>query len=174
MLTQNDSSAIHEAGHAVLAVVFERQIFSVSLLHDQYGDGVVNRAKRCRNSIEAAEEIAISFAGGAAADNYDCQTDTHYDDAVISLILKAHFPECKHESLKTDICQVVAGEIGCFECAILAFVKAIREPRELSGEQATTIIKENLPTKSDIVRKIHALLDESSGEERLTRTPTCT
>jgi hypothetical protein len=63
---QYQASALHEAGHAVMAVVFDRKLIEISILHNEHGSGSVFRELREGSPLEVLEEIAIALSGEEA------------------------------------------------------------------------------------------------------------
>jgi hypothetical protein len=60
---QYQAGSLHEAGHAVIAMVFKRTLVEISILRDHEGDGYVCRERREGSPLEILEEIAIACAG---------------------------------------------------------------------------------------------------------------
>lgn len=57
------AGALHEAGHAVTAAIFGREILEISIREDQDGGGYVHREQREGSPHEVLEEILIALAG---------------------------------------------------------------------------------------------------------------
>jgi hypothetical protein len=157
IFTDSDSTAIHEAGHAVLAVAFDRNLLSVSLISDATGDGAVHRKRLFGTDAQCIEEIAISLVGEIAAEHYGFQTNGCHDEKQVRAILRKCFPSCDAASLRGRVHSAITEEIADFLGAITALAEAIRAPRMLSGSTATAIIKHSLPPKSNLRSRLHEI-----------------
>jgi hypothetical protein len=60
------AGSLHEAGHAVLASILDRELIELSILTDEYGNGYLLREKRENTAEEIVEEVAIALAGEEA------------------------------------------------------------------------------------------------------------
>jgi hypothetical protein len=78
--------SLHEAGHAVIAVILGRKLCQLSRLTDEHGDGHLNRDVRDDTAQEILEEVAISLAGeeGPFVYNEAWATDPAHDMATIA------------------------------------------------------------------------------------------
>lgn len=77
--TDIHSSALHEAGHAVVAVALGRRLCKLTVLEDATSGGAVVRELREDTPKEIVEENFIAYAGYEAAGLYYLETDDVHD-----------------------------------------------------------------------------------------------
>lgn len=153
------SSALHEAGHVVLAVAFGRRLSEITIIRDEIGDGSVGREIRESGPHDAVEEILIKYAGYEAARLYGFETDDSCDATDVEQI-KERWPilDAINESeARTSVRQAL---IRC-RFAVEDLATALFTRATIEGEAAFHLIAAGIPESA----RIHL----AQGAERLLR-----
>ena len=155
------SSALHEAGHAILAFSFGRQLCKITVLRDQKGDGNVGREIREGNPKDATEEVLIKFAGYEAARLYGFETDDHCDATDVER-LKNRWPVLKTIKESEARACVRQALIDC-RWALEDLAVALFTSATIDGECASRMIAGSMPEpgRSRLVNELERLLHNS-------------
>ncbi|HCT60921.1 MULTISPECIES: hypothetical protein [Acidobacterium] len=163
------NSALHEAGHAVLASAFGRQICQITVIRNKTGDGNVSR-EICTDTLKAAvEEILIKNAGYEAACLYGFETDDSCDvkdieqlkersDKLEATALKAlderKARECVRQALKD--CRVALEDLAA----------ALFTSATLTGEEVSRLIADKVPesVKENLAEAVDRLVQDSTAD----------
>ncbi len=140
---QYQAGLLHEAGHAVIAIVLGRKLAEISILRDHDGDGYVERERREGSPQEILEEIAIAFAGEKAPYLWgNWVTNGEHDNHRVQELLRqcpqlsdidwGKFNSCLNEALDE-----LRGSIGA-----LAWELTTR--KKISGKHAEEIVAPTL------------------------------
>jgi hypothetical protein len=134
---------LHEAGHAVIAVVFRRKLKELSRLEDQSGSGYVCCQMIDEPGKPALEEIAIALAGEEGPYLWgDWVTNCRHDQKRIEHIVSKHF----QSQNANHVCNIVR---PCVKRSLLQLRDAVaavahelsRSEGILSGEAAEAVIR---------------------------------
>lgn len=138
------SSALHESGHAVLAVLLERKLKSVTVIRDADGDGLLVRTKLDQTPTGIVEEILISYAGCAAAEGlYSFPTPGNRDEEKIRE-LNGKLPPVLTRVTVSDAEKKVVKTLKIFRLAVEDLAVALVTHGTLAGEEAEPLIKKHL------------------------------
>jgi predicted CopG family antitoxin len=139
---QVHASSLHEAGHAVLAVVLGRTLKHLTILRDELGDGSVLRSKSDQTPSDIVEEVFIAFAGCAAADEiYGFTTPGNHDDDAVKQ-LNEKLPLLLSRITPSDAQKPVRKALKLLHRAVEDIAVALVASGTLSGEDATTLVRE--------------------------------
>jgi hypothetical protein len=144
VFTHLHSSAVHEAGHAVLAVVLGRKLQRISINRDETSDGSTGRTVDYSSPLKAIEEIAIKLAGGESAGIWYLPTDCDDDCEQIKCILKLFLMNCDGALLIHAIQKHVRDEVLLQRAPIAELALALFEKRTMSGDEAASLVKTSL------------------------------
>jgi hypothetical protein len=142
--SRQDASALHEAGHVVFAVALGRSVKYVSVQRDDHGDGYTNRDYRCTTDEEVYEEIAILYAGQAAADFCKFITNSDDDNRKINYLLDRFSAE-QRQAVLLQICSWVESRVLPLWPAIEGVARVLIADRCGDGEKLTAIVRKECP-----------------------------
>jgi hypothetical protein len=158
--------ALHEAGHALVAIALGRQLQEVSIIPDKEGSGYTWRNVRSGSGLEALEEIAISIAGEEAAYLWNPGWITNSDDdhnKVIGISLR-HFGS--HDVGTTALVR------GCVKKYLVAardtlalVAQELWARKVLAGDDATALINRANPPHESLRRCLKAVLNDLATEQ---------
>ena len=140
--TQIHASAVHEAGHAVIAVALGRQLCKITVLEDSTGGGAVEREIRENTPKEIVEETFITFAGFEAADLYGLVTDDGHDRKRAQDLSsrRGDMAAISEEVAR----QFVRQALKCYRQALEDLAVALFSEGELTGEAAADLVQAKL------------------------------
>lgn len=157
----HQSGALHEAGHAVTAAIFGREIIEISIVEDESGGGYVHREQRESTPHEVMEEILIALAGEEAPylwSNWPTNAE-HDEERIEDLLAKNMLPQ-------TLDFKVVRGELKAMleksREAIGAVAHEVWKQKVMSGDDALDIIRPHLPDLTAIPNTIDAIIRTQS------------
>jgi hypothetical protein len=141
---QYQAGSLHEAGHAVIAIILGRKLVEISILRDQYGDGYVSRERHQGSPQEVLEELAITLAGVEAPYLWvNWVTNGEYDDHRVEELLR-QCPQLRnidwdelHSCLKEALDEL-SGSIG-------SLAHELTRRKKISGQEAEEIVACSLP-----------------------------
>ena len=150
--THIHASALHEAGHAVLACALGRQLCDITVLQDAIGAGSVGRERRENTPKEIVEEVFIAYAGYEAASLYGFVTDDSFDrKRVTELTAERHdLVAINEETAKS----YVRKALKAFGAPIEDLAVALFSYGELTGEAATKLITDALPRSEEPLKNL--------------------
>jgi hypothetical protein len=141
---QIHSSGLHEAGHAVLAVVLGRKLKSVTVVRDMDGDGLLLRTKSDQTPTGIVEEILIAYAGRAAADElYGLPTPGNHDQDKIN-DLNDKLPPQLTRVTPEDAGKEVIATLKTLRLAVEDLAVALVTHGTLAGKDAEPLIMKHL------------------------------
>jgi hypothetical protein len=138
------SSGLHEAGHAVFAVVLGRKLKSVTVMRDADGDGLLLRTKSEHTPTAIIEEILIAYAGCAAADElYGLPTPGNHDQDKIN-DLNGKLPAILTRVTPEDAEEKVVENLKTLRLAVEDLAVALLTHGTLAGKDAEPLIMKHL------------------------------
>lgn len=137
---QIHSSGLHEAGHAVLAVVLGRKLKSVTVVRDMDGDGLLLRTKSDQTPTGIVEEILIAHAGCTVADElYGLPTPGNHDQDKIN-DLNDKLPPLLTRVTLEDAGKEVIATLKTLRLAVEDLAVALVTHGTLAGKDAELLI----------------------------------
>ena len=136
------SSALHEAGHAVLAFVLGRQLLRVSIERDSGGDGIAEHVLDVSTKRAIVEEIAIMLAGGEAASLWGLVTNIDDDEALSHYAIRRELLVPKPEECRERIRACVSDSVLALKVPIGLFALELFRQRTIEGPLATFLIRD--------------------------------
>ncbi len=141
---QIHSSGLHEAGHAVLAVVLGRTLKRVTVVRDSDGDGLLLRTKSDQTPLGIVEEILIAYAGCAAADGlYGLPTPGNHDQDKIN-DLNGKLPPVLNRVTPEDAEKKVIPTLKALRLAVEDLAVGLVTHGTLVGKDAEPLIMKHL------------------------------
>jgi hypothetical protein len=135
------SSALHEAGHAVLSVVLRRELLRVSIDRDADGDGISEHIPDVSSKRAVVEEIAIMLAGGEAASLWGFVTNTDDDEARALCAIRRELSAPNPEETREQIRACVSEGVQSLKEPICLFALELFKQRTLGGPLAASLIR---------------------------------
>lgn len=158
---QYQAGALHEAGHAVIAAIFGREILEISIIEDEDGEGYVHREQRESSPHEILEEILIALAGEETPylwGNWPTNA-AHDEERIEYLLAKNMLP------LTLDL-KFVRGHLKVIlesaREAISALAHAVSKQKVMLGKDALEVIRPRLPDLSTIADTIDTIIRTQS------------
>ena len=168
--THIHASALHEAGHAVLAVALGRRLCRITILQNAIRGGAVDRERREDTAKEIVEEIFIAYAGYETAFLYGFETDDSCDrKRVTELTAKRHDLAAISEETARSY---VRKALKTFRASIEDLAVALFSHGELTGEAATNLITDTLPRFGEPLKNLRRDIERlaACGESQDTCT----
>lgn len=138
------SSGLHEAGHAVLAIVLGRTLKSVTVVRDSDGDGLLLRTKSDQIPLGIVEEILIAYAGCAATDGlYGLPTPGNHDQDKIN-DLNGKLPPVLNRVTSEDAEKKVIAILKVLRLAVEDLAVGLITHGTLVGRDAELLIMKHL------------------------------
>ena len=136
--------ALHEAGHAVIAVVLGRTLIQISIIEDENGGGYVTREQRENSPQEILEEIVIALAGGEAPNLWgNWPTNTTHDEERIGALLRMNVLPAGIDWPKVHTC--LKDALGHLSEALTVLGQELSKRRIMAGSEAESLIVPCLP-----------------------------
>jgi len=147
-LDRRHAGALHEAGHAVIAVLLGRALCELSIEHDSMGEGYVRRELREGTPEEILEEILIARAGARAPEHYEnwITNEDHDQHRIDQLVVKC--PELVAFGMKEQWACLDPVLDLCRPC-VEALARTLFEQRKMAGKDALVLIRSKLPSTSE-------------------------
>jgi hypothetical protein len=158
---QYQAGALHEAGHAVMAAIFGREILEISIIEDENGWGYVHREQRESSPHEILEEILIALAGEETPylwGNWPTNA-THDEERIEYLLAKNMLP------LTLDFTFIRGHQKVILQSAreaMSALAHAVSKQKVMLGKDALEIIRPRLPDLSTIADTIDTIIRTQS------------
>jgi hypothetical protein len=143
------AGALHEAGHAVTAAIFGREILEISIREDQDGGGYVHREQRESSPHEVLEEILIAVAGEETPylwGNWPTNAE-HDKERIAYLLAKNMLPQTLDFKFIRGHLKVI---LDNSREAISALAYAVWKQKVVPGKDALEVIRPLLPDLSAI------------------------
>lgn len=131
--------APHEAGHAVASYVLGRRLLSISIVPDQYGAGLTEHVPDTSTKAAIVEEVAITLAGGPAADLWGLASNCDDDNMRAAKILTTSFAE-QSNCVWNHILGCVNIAVQDLKDAIGALGSQLLVHRKMSGVRAELLL----------------------------------
>ncbi len=135
------SSALHEAGHAVLAAVLGRRLLRVSIEREAGGNEIAEHTPDVFTRQAMAEEIAIMLAGGEAANLWGFITNIDDDEARALGAIRHHLLALNAEEWRERIRTCAVESVRVLKEPMAAFALELFQQRILDGPAASSIIQ---------------------------------
>jgi len=141
---QYQAGSLHEAGHAVIAIVLGGTLAEISILRDHEGDGYVCRERHEGSPLAILEEIAIACAGVKAPYLWGgwATNDEHDRQRVEELLSKC--PQLRNiDWVEFNACLKTA--LAELRDSIGALARELSTRKKISGKNAEEIVASTQP-----------------------------
>lgn len=161
-LDRRHAGALHEAGHAVTAVLLGRALCELSIEHDSMGEGYVRREFREGTPEEITEEILIARAGARAPEHYEnwLTNDDHDQHRIDQLVVKC--PELVAFTMKEQWACLDPVLDLCRPC-VEALARTLFEQKKMAGKDALALVRSTLPSTSEARDRLAACTKRFAG-----------
>lgn len=136
------STALHEAGHAVLSVVLGRKLLRVSIERDAGGNGIAEHVPDLSTRQAVAEETAIMLVGGEAASLWGFITNIDGDEARALCAVRRELLAPNPEEYRERIRACVSDSVLALKAPIGLFALELFRQRAIEGPLATLLIQD--------------------------------
>jgi hypothetical protein len=155
--THMHASALHEAGHAVIAIALRRQLRKLTVLQDATGAGAVEREVRENTPKEIVEETFIAYAGYEAADLYGLVTDDIHDRKRAQNLnsKRADMVVTSEKAARRSVRKALIG----FRHALEDLAVALFSEGELTGEEAADLVEATLSSSKKAIETMNEEID---------------
>jgi len=158
---RHHAGTLHEAGHAVTAAIFAREILEISIVEDQSGGGYVTREQRESSPHDVLEEVLIALAGEETPYLWgDWPTNADHDEERIGYLLaKNMLPQTLDFKFVRGHLKVILEKS---REAISALAHAVWKRKVMPGKDALEILRPRLPNVSTIADLIDTIIRTQS------------